>query len=164
MKKNSVLYIITLVLLIGGLAFGFGPVAQKTSGEYISFYQSLNYLNLGRYTPANIVTTIFLACSVAVVLVCFILTLVKPEMASGLKCFALITFALVAMCGGAMMGCSYIFFRYYGPVGAGIEGSYATTGYTGWAVIVSSVISILGGLFMIPLAIGSLPKKEEKPY
>lgn len=163
MKKHTVLYIVTLVLLLAGLALGFGPVATKTNGEVISFYQSLNYLSLGRYTPANIVTTIFLGCGALVVLVAFILTMIKAESFSGLKCLLLVSFSFVVMCGGAMMGCAYIFFRYYGPQGAGIEG-VATTGYTGWAVIVSSCLTILAGILMLPLGFSSLPKKEEKQY
>ena len=164
MKKHLPLYLVTLLFIIAGVAFCFAPIAVKTtSGETISFFESLNYGNYGRFTAGNIVAICFIGSGLLLLIVSLILTLIKPDLLSGLKVFLLFTGALLVITGGVLVGCSYILFHEHGPKGVGIEGS-GTDGNTQWGAIVSSIITMLGGIMMLPVAIVSIPKKEVKPY
>ncbi len=163
MKKHLPLYLITLLIIIAGVAFLFAPIAVKSSGETINFFESLNYGGYGRYTAGNIVAICFIGSGLLLLITCLVLTLIKPELLSGLKVFLLITGALLVLTGGALVGCSYILFHEHGPKGVGIEGD-GTNGETQWGAIVSSIVTLIGGLMMLSVAIVSIPKKEVKPY
>jgi len=155
MKKNIGLFII-IGFLLAGIGFLFGPCAyRRNDGGWVSFYETLSYLNLARYTAANIVSLMFLLCGTLIAIGC---TFMKP---SGLKGGLLIFDSLVLLTAGSMIGCAYIFFMYHGPMGAGV---YHTTFnyYTGWGVILSSIFTLLAGLIMLPVGFLSFPKAELK--